>query len=222
PIFASIFLIFPFPFRDEMMDLARFDEQLPASEREAIMGFYRDCVQRHLYVHGAERRFLSKNPAFTAKIDSLVTTFPDCQIICNVRSPFQAIPSLLSFVTHSFDQFGNDHRGNEWYEFMYGIASYWYRWPLERIPEQDSQQARFLTYPALVGALETTIQELYVWLDLEVGERWSQTLAREVAKAKAYKSTHSYDLATYGLTQERIYEDLQPIFERFGFDGVET
>ena len=101
---------------------AYFDTQTPPEDRQQIMSFYKACVQRHLYVHGTSRRFLSKNPAFSPKLDALNEFFPDSKAVCNVRNPYQAIPSLLSFLSFSWDRFGNDPKGNTFRDMILDMA----------------------------------------------------------------------------------------------------
>ena len=47
---------------DEMNRFSRFDTDVSPEHRKKIMRFYKKCVQRHLYVFGPEKHFLSKNP----------------------------------------------------------------------------------------------------------------------------------------------------------------
>lgn len=217
PIFASMFMLFPFPFPEEMNVHARFDVDMPKEDRDAIMAFYRDCVKRHLYVHGTDKRFLSKNPVFTGRVDALAETFPGCHILCNVRSPYDAVPSLLSFLSFSWRRFDNDMRGQEFYEMMMEIVAHWYRHPVDRFPHLPEGQSRFVTYTELTEDLENALNQLYEQFDLTFGPIYTETLKVEFAKARAYKSKHSYNLSEFGLTPERLQRDFGDVFERFGF-----
>jgi hypothetical protein len=94
---------------------------LPLSVRREIFRYYKECVQRHLYVRSkclrvgngdaansigndssqGESRvkiFLSKNPPFTMRLKSLYETFPDCRIVCMLRDPVQSVPSMVSYI----------------------------------------------------------------------------------------------------------------------------
>jgi len=215
PLFCSMFMLFAFPFPEEMMPHARFDVDLNKEERDAIMGFYKGCVKRHMYVHGPEKRFLSKNPMFSGKIDTLAEHFPDCHIVCNVRSPYNALPSLLSFVSFPWGRYGNDMRGMEFYDMMLEIVGFWYRHPADRLPELGDERHKFVPYAELIGDLENTLRGLYEQFGLNIGPEYTQTLETEFAKARAYKSKHSYRLSDYGLTADRIKNQFGDIFERF-------
>lgn len=96
---------------------------LPSSVRSAIMSYYRQCVQRHLYAQNlklhlsggdgsissrksSRRRstrssnyiFISKNPPFTMRLHSLRARFPDAKCICMVRKPENSVPSMVSYI----------------------------------------------------------------------------------------------------------------------------
>jgi omega-hydroxy-beta-dihydromenaquinone-9 sulfotransferase len=218
PIFGSIFLLFAFPFREELGHLVRFDLDTPPAERDRSMRFYRACVQRHLYVHGAHKRFLSKNPAFSPKIDSIRTHFPDAKVVCNVRTPYSAIPSLLSFLSFSWQRFDNDPRGDEFRDFVLDLAGHWYRHPMNRLPEWPEHSRAFVTYDELTGELHDTVTGLYERFGLEMPAEFEAFLAVEDAKSKAYESKHSYALEDYGLSHEGISLDFGDVFERYGFE----
>ena len=64
-LFASAFQALVLPFEEDVRPLVFFDEQMPTEDKKKIMAFYRKCVQRHLYVFGREKIFLSKNPVFS-------------------------------------------------------------------------------------------------------------------------------------------------------------
>ena len=51
----------------------------PARKRRRYNDFYRECVKRQLYLNGADKVHLSKNPTFSGKIESLIETFPDAR-----------------------------------------------------------------------------------------------------------------------------------------------
>lgn len=80
-IFSSLFLTFMFPF-DEMNRFSRFDTGVSPERRKKIMGFYKKCVQRHLYVFGPNKHFLSLISHFyTYPIEQLDNRPESCRII---------------------------------------------------------------------------------------------------------------------------------------------
>ncbi|MCC6489702.1 MAG: sulfotransferase [Candidatus Hydrogenedentes bacterium] len=218
PVFASVYLFFPFPFRDELWWLVRFDEDTPHGDKERIMRFYKTCVQRHLYFHGPEKRFLSKNPAFSSKVDSIRTHFPDARVVCNMRSPYETIPSLLSALYVAWDVFANDLKADEYRDCVLELAGHWYRHPIERSREWPDEQFAFVNYDELRKDLKGTVSGLYSRFGFEAGPVFLDRLNKEHEMARVYSSTHLYSLEQFGLTPEDILEDFGDIFQRFGFD----
>ena len=218
PIFCSVFMLFPFPFTEDLAPHFRMDDDLPEETKDAILRFYEGCVKRHLYVHGPEKRFLSKNPMFSGKTAALAKTFPDCQIVCNVRNPFDALPSLLSFVSYTWNRYDNDMKGMGFYDFILEMVHYWYLHPADTLPALGEDRHAFVPYDELTGALEPTLRGLYERFGLTIGPRYAKTLEVEFAKAAAYKSKHEYDLAEFGLTPERVRAQFGEVFERFDLD----
>ncbi len=218
PIFASMFLFFLFPFPEELWHLARFDTETPPDDRHRVMTFYHACVQRHLYVHGEDKRFLSKNPAMSPKINSIDAYFPDSKVICNVRNPYQALPSLMSFLSFNFDRFDNDRRGHEFRDLILDMAAHWYRYPAERLPDWPDSRAAFLTYDELAADPRKAVTDLYRRFGIPLSAEFDAYLAREQEKARTYKSKHKYSLADFDLTPEEVLASFRDVFERFGFE----
>src|SRR5690606_28794368 len=79
-------------------DLARFDNAVKPIRRQVVMDYYYRCLQKHLYVHGDNKRMLSKNPSFTPFVKSLRQRFPDACFIFCVREPVTVVGSQLSSI----------------------------------------------------------------------------------------------------------------------------
>ncbi len=93
---ASGFWIVLLPYMG-LLDFYYIDERPPARRRR-LMNFYKECVKRQLYLNGAGKIHLSKNPVFSGRIESLIETFPDARIVVLVRNPCETIPSLLKLM----------------------------------------------------------------------------------------------------------------------------
>lgn len=217
PVFASVYLFFPFPFREELWWLIRFDEDTPHADKERIMRFYKACVQRHLYFHGPGKRFLSKNPAFSSKVDALRTHFPDARLVCNMRSPYETIPSLLSALYVAWDMFDNDLKGDDFRDCVLELAGHWYRHPINRSRDWPEDHFTFINYDELRHDLKGTVTGLYTRFGFEIGPALSEHLNKEHEKARAYNSSHQYSMEQFDLTQQLILDDFSDIFRRFGF-----
>ena len=218
-IFSSFFLIFMFPFYEELRPLARFDMALSGKDRDRIMGFYKRCVQRHLAVFGkGGKKFLSKNPAFSTRVQSLRSTFPDAHFICMVRNPLESIPSELSQRSFFVENFYSPVSRDSIREYVMDMARDYYRHPLSRLPNWPDSQQAIVPYPALVKHPEKTVKMLYRRFGFTVSKSFQDVLARNQLKASGYQSGHEYSPERVGLERKRILSEYQDIFEQFGFD----
>jgi len=217
-IFSSLFLTFMFPF-DEMNRFSRFDTDVSPKRRKKIMNFYKKCVQRHLYVFGPDKHFLSKNPASSSKINSIYETFDDAKIICTVRQPFEALPSAISWVSYGFAQF-NTADQTVVTEKILSLISHFYTYPLEQLDKQPESCRIIETYDNLVSNPGAFVKQIYDRFGFSVSEKYQAYLDRETEKAKRYQSRHSYSLDQYDLSAEQVVEDFKPVFDRFGFESV--
>jgi len=217
PIFASMFLLLPFPFPDRLWPLTRFDADVPLAEQDRIMAFYRRCVQRHLYVHGPNKRFLSKNPQFSAKIEAIRRTFPDARVVCNVRKPYEAIPSFLSLISFHWNTFDNDPQGDRLREMLLDMTDFFYRHPIERLPRWPKHQHAFLKYDDLIADPRRAVLSLYDRLEIPITPAFDAYLLTQEQRMRSFKSRHRYSLEQWGLTPERIQTEFGDVFEYFGF-----
>ncbi len=216
--FATALLIFPFPFPEDLWSLIRFDAALAPELKRRVMALYKACVQRHLYFHGPEKRFLSKNPLYSSKIDALGETFPDARVICNVRNPYQAAPSLMSLLIHFWGIFGNEAELERFRDLSLEVVQHFYRHPLERLSQWPADRHAFVRYDDLAPAPREVVRGLYERLGLPMDEAFDQHLREEQDRSRSYKSAHAYTLGQYELTPGRILEEFRDVFDHYGFE----
>ena len=216
--FATALLLFAFPFPEELWALLRFDTAVAPPLKRRIMAQYKACVQRHLYVHGSHKHFLSKNPTFSPKIDALGETFPDARIICNVRNPYEAAPSLLSLLSFFLSAFGGREQKQRMRELSIQEVQHLYRHPIDRLSQWPSDRYAFVKYHDLAPDPRGVVRGLYERLGLKMNDDFDRHLCEEQQRALTYKSPHTYSLAQYELSPGRILEEFGDVFAYFGFD----
>ncbi len=89
----AIFMLFPYV--QELWE-AGFPDALPAGERHKLMGYYRSCLQRHLYANDPAKTLLSKATQSSGTVESLLEEFPDAKFITIVRHPYRSVASHVS------------------------------------------------------------------------------------------------------------------------------
>lgn len=217
PYLMSTFLLVPFPFPEELWGLTRFDE-LPPELRRRIMERYKACVQRHLYSNGPDKTFLSKNPLFSAKIESLRETFPDVRVVCSVRHPCEAVPSLISLMSFFWKAFENDAQGHRLRDMVVEMTQHFYRYPMRQLEQWPQQQWGFLRYEGLVARPLHTVSNLLARFDIALTPEFEAVLRAADERSRNYTSRHFYSADQYGLTREDIEAAYQDVILRFNFD----
>jgi hypothetical protein len=218
PILACFLLILPFPSLAEIWNLAYFDQRIPARERRAVMAFYRACLQRHLYVHGPDKRLLSKNPAFSPMIESLGAAFPDCRIICTLRNPIEAIPSHLSSMAAGARIFDNGD-SEEFQRRLVNMMKHFYRHLTRTLPRWPENRQVLVCLEALKRNLHPIVADIYHRFGLQLSPAFEAVLQREHRRSLTYCSTHAYSLAQFHLQTEDIVSGIEEVFAQFQFDA---
>ena len=82
-----------------------FDNSVNSLTEKLIFSYYKDCIRRHMFVRNfrnlisLRKTYVSKSPPFTNRIPSLNSEFPDCRVVCLVRDPVEAVPSMISYIS---------------------------------------------------------------------------------------------------------------------------
>jgi hypothetical protein len=203
-LFANHLLIAMFPFPDLLGHLWRFDEETPPAQRERVLRFYRACVQRHLYHHGPDKTFLSKNPYFTPMIDSLDAAFPDARFVCSLRDPRAALPSMLGLWQAFYGFFGSDPDHHMARGFVIDFMADFYGRARDRLAALPPKRAAQVDYARLIAKPQAAIADLYARFGLEASPAYAAALAAEAAQAHRHKSAKSFDLARFGLDEAAV------------------
>jgi len=61
------------------------------------------------------------------------------------------------------------------------------------------------------------VAQIYARFGLEIGPEYARVLQAEAARARGYRSRHTYSLEGTGLTREGIIDHFRDVFDRFGF-----
>jgi hypothetical protein len=213
----STFLIgFVFPYLDELPPYQYFDTAIPRAERQRIMTFYRACVKRHLYATNA-RHYMAKNPLFSAKIESLLETFPDARILYLVRNPLETLPSTVSLFKYMWRLFSLPPEKYPHRDEILTWAKYWYDHPLEVIDRDLSQRCLIVKYDDLVRSPASVMHTIYRRFGYAESPELEGILHDVTMGAQSHVSSHSYSLEAMGFSHDQIVQEFAHIFERFGF-----
>ena len=214
---ASGYWMTQLPYLDQL-DFYYIDRR-PAAQRQRLMGFYRECVRRQLYVNGGNRIHLSKNPTFCGRVETLLEVFPDARFVVLYRNPLKTMPSLLKLMKFSWSaRHFDEARMLSSFRALAEMSFHNYTYPLEVLDRHPDTARAIVDYRRLVADPRGTVQDVYAALGMEIGPEFAAVLDAEQERAGRHETTHSYSLAEFGLDADEIRTRLAPLFERFGWD----
>src|ERR1035441_7780759 len=182
---STFFVGFVFPYLDEMPPYQYFDTETPPAERKRIMAFYQSCLKRHLFATGG-RHYIAKNPLFSAKIESLLETFPNARILYLVRNPLEMLPSTISLFGYAWQYFADPPEPYPRRDEILAWARYWYDHPLEVIDRDTTGRCMIVKYDDLVRQPGEIMRQIYDQFGYEQSPALDELLEQAAASAKTY------------------------------------
>jgi hypothetical protein len=194
--FSSIYLSFFFPEVPALNSHLFFDEEVSAEKRKKLMLFYRSCIQRHVYFFDRREQkiFLSKNPSFVSKLNSIAETFPEAKLIYMLRSPLKTIPSTISLNLNVYSIFSGRRTENPLAELTTEAIIRWYKMADNSIRSRWLNRSVIVPFKKITGQPEETIKEIYTFLDKTPGSIMTRLLISEQENSRNYRSAHKYKI----------------------------
>ncbi len=216
---ASGFWIVLLPYMG-LLDFYYVDEW-PLPRRRRLMRFYKECVKRQLYLNGADKIHLSKNPTFSGRVESLLETFPDARIVVLMRNPYETIPSLLKLMQTAWRlRQWDEPQMNRSLQALAEQSFHTYKYPLEVLARHPDTKQAIVDYRELIAQPKRTVETVYVQLGFPVSPEFSGVLLVEEQRAKSHETTHAYSLEEFGLKSDAIHAALADLFNRYGWDAA--
>ncbi len=205
---------------DEVDELLR--SYAPGSDKNRVeLEYYEGCLKRNLFISG-RNRVLGKPFTFVLRAEDALERFPDARLIYLVRDPCSVIPSGINMLSNVTDkQFGTSRLPQEvkqrYYDNLYRGEKELYRafhdaYTGGRIPEENVLVVRF---PDLMQNFEEVMTRIFEFAEIEITDEFRARIEAQAEKQRNYVSSHKYDLASFGLTEEQIHRDLAFVYETF-------
>lgn len=215
PVLACFILVVPFPDASDAWQLAAVDEAMEPRRRRRLLAYYRSCVQRHLYHHGADRRFLSKNASFAPLVGSLLEAFPDARVIACVRDPVATVSSQLSVLADGLALFGTRELPAGFRDRMIERLVYYHRNLIDHGEALPSSRWQWVTLEDVRTRLAERIAECYEHFGLPLAPTFAARLAERAAVGATWRSRHGHRLEDRGLEAASIHERFAFVYRRF-------
>lgn len=216
PVMQCFILVVVFPQAGWLWRTARLDVEPGEADRKRLMRFYRACVQKHMYVFGADKRFLSKNASFSGMAESLLETFPDARIVATTRDPKKTVPSQLSSIQPALAAVGFDPIGPALRDrFVEQLRFYYLH--LEDLARDRADQIVVIDNDELRDNLEAVVRASFAALDLDLSPQFAAALAEAGRRSRSFSSKHAYTLEEYGLSESTIEERFDAVYRKRAF-----
>jgi hypothetical protein len=197
PINACFLLVVLFPNVSHYWRLSQFDSAMSSEHKEKILTYYHRIIQKHLYFHGQDKRYLCKNPSYFSWVQSLSSHFPNASFILCEREPSKTVPSQLSSLQPIWTVLYGEKMSDDFSKRIVGMMAKNYHY-LDRLPLEEVNAMR-LPMSLLVNDLRAAVVMVQEHSGIVNTPQFSSELEREVSQATRYKSKHHYsDSSVYG------------------------
>ncbi len=181
--------------------LACFDDGIPSWWQNLILQYYHACLQKHLYYHGTQKRFLSKNPSFTAMMAGLRQRFPDARIIGCTRHPEEAIASQFSSLKPALRLLADASAKPAFTQPLLDTLAYYY----QRLAEWgEAGECLVVAQPSLKTNLNRVAAAIYDHCGLTLSPSVAHYLAGQSAQSQQHQSRHRYGPESAPTGQQRL------------------
>jgi hypothetical protein len=195
-------------------------------EKERFFRYYEACWRRNL-TYKRCNRILAKTSMLTFRLDEVLERYPDCKLVYIIRDPVEVIPSgmslLASVLENGYDVWNRTRKEDQerWIENLYQascemLSSFYQAQSSGRIPERNLCVVR---YTDLLDNLEPTIERILDFLEIEPPEAFREEVRAQAERQRSYTSRHQHAPDRFGLSTDRIREDLGFVYDVYHLSG---
>ena len=179
------------------------------------MNYYQGCIKRHLYVFGADKRYLAKSPSHTPRIKTLLQYFPGCRFIYMLRDPLDTNASTITLFKQFKKIFHSSFETDLITDQVLILADIWYKYPLITCKSFLGKSVYVVLFRDLVSKPFNVVRDLYVRLGLELSPRFEKVLLQYEQRTANYKTTNQYSPGEFGLTKEAMHDRYFFVYKDF-------
>ena len=219
PVLACFLIVIPLPTARWLWSVSRFDTDLGRREQQALLCYYRRAIQKHLYVFGRDRRFLSKNASFAGMVGGLLAEFPDARIIATVRDPIAVVPSQLSSLRPALELCGFASIPVRLRDDLIALLAYYYV-NLKTKAAKYPGRIAFIDNSELRYELEDSIRRAFGEIAAEPSSELLDAVRNLPDGPGAKVSRHKYTLEEFDLSEATVRSRLAAVYTSYVFGGA--
>ncbi|WP_448382550.1 sulfotransferase family protein [Desulfosoma sp.] len=200
-----------------------FDERHQSCPlRRAQMVLLKGHLRRRLYQEKGAR-YLAKMPMGVFRIGTLMEAFPDCRLLYVVRSPHEAIGSLMTLQLRMLQRlypsaFVRAHM-KRYVMNQYEISCRLYR-RMEEIFDSGAVpvgQIKVVRYESLKKNLPPVLEDVLNFCNVHLDADNHQRLMERAKKEQDYVPLHrNLTWESFGISVGKIYHELKDIYDKYG------
>lgn len=227
PLNACFILITLFPQQHRLWRISRFDASMPRWEKELIAGFYRACVQKHLYFqcrnNHEQKIYLAKNPSFTPFVQTLKTEFSDARFVVCLREPVFVVESQFRSLLPAFELLGNGRLPRGFAGACVSMLHFYYHHLYQHLLCMDNNTP-VVNNQRLRHRLSHVIEEIYLYLDIDLSRDLLTSVGRVKTETPA-GCVQQYSLSELELSYAQIemrFQSVWPINVKAEVNTIES
>tara|TARA_A100001035_G_scaffold280058_1_gene283776 strand:- start:2146 stop:3297 length:1152 start_codon:yes stop_codon:yes gene_type:complete len=213
PYSACFLLIFLFPFK-EIWNFAFFKKSIGVQSRKEILKLYRRMIQRHMYVYGNDKKYLSKNASFSSWIFDLEKNFPNMNVVYCIRRPSKAVPSIYSVMKRGWNTLNISMKRKKIDDKVSVMMEHYYESAAHYNRKMKRANFTVVRMYNIQNKLEQVIENLYHKTNINYDDDYKTFIKHESLKSKDYISKHTYkenqtDILSNLILLESHYKELK-------------
>ena len=183
--------------------------------------WFESMWKRTLQYHGKDR-MIAKLFSVSANCPKFLNKFDDGKILYMVRDPLSVIPSGLSLVTGVLDKKFNfwsmpANKRQQFINKLYDalkelLLRFHDDWETDKI---DKSKVMIVRFDRMMEDFDGLMKDILKFLDYQPSEDFLKNILETSAKQKKFKSSHTYNLEKFGLTEDKIKKDCEKIYATF-------
>lgn len=209
PILHFFLLVLLYPNDKTLWRMAAFEHDFSESRKRLLLNYYYRNIQKHMYVFGQEKIFLSKNASFAAMADALKNQFPDANIFYCSRNPVEALSSQISSVIPAMKIFRTVNRKVFYAEKFHQQFFYFYHYLSQLQKKSDTKKFMLIPMSQLKENLFDMVTKAYQNMGLIMNDDFRNKLQESADKARKFSSAHEYNLAEFSLDSKYIEDQFR-------------